>query len=163
MQRRQKKLWEQRRLTLTRRQREKHQNELREQFRVRTSVSSTVNLWWSCDDGNEETLQGNTSWKWSCNQLANGERSGRRNDRALAKDEYGCRCESMRCSFKPTESWKTLSVEKACNRTCQSLDELAVDDVRNGDYAGSASHGRQDEDRHVRDVEVQACDEVKRS
>ncbi|KAK1930174.1 hypothetical protein P3T76_014407 [Phytophthora citrophthora] len=79
-------------------------------------------------------------------------------------DECGYHCESMSSSFRPAESWKTLRLEKACNRTSLLRDEsLAVNGVRRDVDAGHASQGLDEEDRHANDVEVQGIHEVKRS
>ncbi|OWY90336.1 hypothetical protein PHMEG_00041577, partial [Phytophthora megakarya] len=91
--------------------------------------------------------------------------SNERTNRAMPMmDECGYHCESMSSSFRPAESWKTLRLEKACNRTSLLMGEsVAVNGVRREVDAERASQRFDEKDRHANDVEVQGIYEVERS
>ncbi|KAG1708192.1 hypothetical protein DVH05_024874 [Phytophthora capsici] len=155
MQRRQERLWKQRRLTLTQRLRDDLKNERDEQFRTRTSKSNNVALWWSYGAEDEGTPQDSMFWRSNCDHCEAKARNEQRDGMTLTMDESGCHCESMTNSFKPTESWKTLRVEKACNRTILlTEDRMAVNGDRSDWDAGSAIQARHEGEWASNDVEV---------
>ncbi|KAG1696910.1 hypothetical protein DVH05_017818 [Phytophthora capsici] len=140
MRRRQQRLYEQPRQLLGDSRLIEAQNEIREQWQVRRTMTERVGAWWSDDDVGDATERVSMHWSMSSSQQetsGNGRRETENNGQQGTDDRGadGFQLPSTNNSTAPDGSWKTLGERKSCNGAqCTDTDE-ASPDIEVGDGA----------------------------
>jgi hypothetical protein len=117
MTRRQERLWEQRVLLCRQSQRQAADREEGEQWRVKEHGFDRTRSWWRFEDDGAETRPDTTCWSSSC------DRSAAIPEPTEAPSGAGSHWLSTRRCSRPTGSWKTLMLGKACNESPEAVDD----------------------------------------
>lgn len=131
--RRQERLYEQRRHALLQPQRDRARQEARAQLDARYSNKTRVTEWWNSAAGAEETEQDNTylSTNYGGSTVVPGWWTA--NPSRLS----GSVSENMTPGLEALRWWKPSGVRKSCDRTRQPVDDVTL---RPKDYAASSAH-----------------------